>query len=120
MLNLSHKRLTVWKDSITLVKKIYLLTATYPPEEKFGLVSQMRDAVVSIPLNVSEGASRVSGKEKKRFYEIARSSLVELDTQLIVSQVLAFVTDQDLEEVDELINKIFAQITVMRNKTEVV
>lgn len=76
----------------------------------------MREAAVSVSSNISEGASRISGKEKRRFYEIARSSLVELDTQVIISRVLNFVSDEDIIELDNLVNKVFAKITVMRRK----
>lgn len=119
MLNLSHKKLDVWRDSIKLVLKIYRLTAKYPMEEKFGLVSQMREAAASISSNIAEGASRVSGKEKKRFYEIARSSLVELDTQLVISKALKFIDEKEITKLDELINKIFAQLTVMRKRVKI-
>lgn len=114
MLNLSHKSLDVWRASILLVKKVYNLTEQYPNEEKFGLVSQMRRSAIFVSSNISEGASRTSGIEKKRFYEIARSSLVELDTQLIISEALAIIGDEDMMELDELMNKVFAKLTVMR------
>lgn len=82
MLNLNHKDLKVWEKSIELVTDIYALTDDFPSEEKFGLISQLRRASVSIPSNIAEGASRKSENERKRFYEIARSSLVEVDTQM--------------------------------------
>lgn len=116
---MSHKNLDVWRDSIELVLKIYRLTAKYPVEEKFGLVSQIRKVAVSISSNIAEGASRISGKEKKRFYEIVRSSLVELDTQLVISKALKFISEKDIIELDELINKIFAQLTVMRKRVKI-
>jgi four helix bundle protein len=114
MLNLSHKKLDVWKDSIKLVAKIYELTEDFPSEEKFGLVSQMRRASVSITSNLSEGAARSSRKERKRFYEIARSSLVEVDTQLEISSAVNVVSEEDLKSLDELMNKVFAKITSMK------
>lgn len=117
MLRLSHKKLDVWNKSILLVQEIYTITATYPPEEKFGLTSQMRRAAISISSNIAEGASRSSGKERKRFYEIARSSLVELDTQLEISLRLQYVTRKDLNLVDSLINEIFAMLTSMKANT---
>lgn len=117
MLDLDHKKLTVWKKSIVLIKKIYSITETYPNEEKFGLVSQLRRASVSIPSNISEGASRTSSKERKRFYEIARSSLVEVDTQLEVSKVLGFISRSDLNKIDNLMNEIFAMLSKIKSST---
>lgn len=116
MLNLSHKKLDVWNDSIELVTAIYKLTETYPSEEKFGLVSQMRRAAISISSNISEGAARSSRKERKRFYEIARSSLVELDTQLEISKAVNIVPQADLDLLGELMNKVFAKISSMKKK----
>lgn len=88
MLNLNHKRLKVWKLSIEFVASLYSATEKYPVTEQYGLVSQLRRAAVSIPSNISEGASRSSPKDRKRFFEIARSSLVEVDTQLEISKRL--------------------------------
>lgn len=116
MLNLSHKKLEVWKDSIELVTLVYEFTEHFPSEEKFGLISQMRRASVSVSSNISEGAARSSRKERKRFYEIARSSLVELDTQIIISTKLNFLSAKDLETLDKMMNKVFAKLTSMKRK----
>ncbi len=99
---------------VSLVAKIYELTEDFPSEEKFGLVSQMRRASVSITSNLSEGAARSSRKERKRFYEIARSSLVEVDTQLEISSAVNVVSEEDLKSLDELMNRVFAKITSMK------
>lgn len=115
MLNLDHKKLEVWRKSIILVKKIYSITENYPSNEKFGLVSQLRRASVSVPSNISEGASRSSSKERRRFYEIARSSLVEVDTQLEVSRTVGFVSKTDLEQIGSLMNEVFAMLSKMKS-----
>lgn len=73
-MNLSHKKLDVWKFSIELVDKIYSLTKTYPKEELFGLTNQLRRASISVTSNIAEGLARTSSNEKCRFLEIARSS----------------------------------------------
>ena len=113
MLNLKHKKLKVWNKSILLVKEIYKLTKKLPDTEKFGLTSKMRRAAVSISSNISEGASRSSQTERNRFYEIARSSLVELDTQIEISIELEYLIKEDLANLDELLNANFALITNM-------
>jgi four helix bundle protein len=75
----------VWKESIELVQLVYEITQKFPSEEKFGLVSQLRRASVSVPSNIAEGYSRSSNKEYKRFVEIALVSILELETQLIIA-----------------------------------
>ncbi len=85
---------------------IYRITAGYPGEEKFGLVSQMRRAAVSIPSNLAEGAARSSDNEFRHFLSIARSSLSELDTQLDLSLQLGFITEKVRSEIDALLTRI--------------
>lgn len=113
MLSLKHKKLTVYKKSVKLVSDVYLKTKDFPKQEKFGLVSQMRRSSISIPSNIAEGAARRSGKERSRFYEIARSSLVELDTQIELSIELGFLNDTDVTKIEELANEIFAMLSKM-------
>ena len=113
MLPLQHKNLTVYKKSIDIVSEIYCKTNDYPASEKFALVSQLRRAAVSIPSNIAEGASRKSLKERKRFYEIARSSLVELDTQIEISLNLKYLRKNEIEKVEKLANDIFAMLSRM-------
>jgi four helix bundle protein len=113
MLDLNHKKLTVWKKSKELVKQIYVLTGNFPSEEKFGMGSQLRMAALSVPSNISEGASRRSKTERERFYEIARSSLVEIDTQIEISLDLEYLDTEDIDELIRLANKVFAMLSVM-------
>ncbi|MDQ1328200.1 MAG: hypothetical protein QG641_1485 [Candidatus Poribacteria bacterium] len=89
----THRDLNVWKDAIDLAKRIYSLTADFPKEEMYGLVSQMRRSAVSIPSNIAEGVARNSNKEFIQFLYISLGSLAELETQLIISGELEFVSD---------------------------
>ena len=73
-----HHELRVWRDAIDLVAKLYVLTAGFPADERFGLTAQMRRAAVSVPSNIAEGAARGSRKDFLRFLMIARGSLSEL------------------------------------------
>lgn len=114
MLKLNHKKLEVWKKSLLIVTEIYSITNNFPSEEKFGLISQLRRASVSVPSNISEGASRSSERERKRFYEIARSSLVEIDTQLEISKQLGFTKKCELMRIDDLINEVFAMLSKLK------
>ncbi|MCP9290521.1 MULTISPECIES: four helix bundle protein [Gracilimonas] len=113
MINLNHKQLNVYKKSVELVSEIYRLTENYPKAETFGLTSQMRRAAVSIPSNLSEGASRKSEKDRKRFYRISRSSLVELDTQLEISINLNYLNNNNTKKVEKLANEVFAMLSNM-------
>ena len=101
-----HHKLTVWVNAVAFVKKIYQVTAEFPAEEKFGLVSQMRRSAVSIASNISEGAGRNNKKEFIEFLGIAQGSLSELETQLIISRELGFIeeklTDELINELDDI------------------
>lgn len=101
-----HKKLDVWKLSMELSRTIYRLTADYPGEERFGLVSQMRRAAVSIPSNLAEGAARSCINEFRNFLSIARGSLSGLDTQLDLSQQLGLITETSRSKVDGLLTRI--------------
>lgn len=117
MLELAHKKLDVWKKSMVLVKDIYLLTESYPKTEVFGITNQLRRASVSIVSNIAEGASRSSVKERKRFFEVARSSLVEIDTQLEISNKLGFCEKTKLDEISDTLNHLFAMLTNLAYRT---
>jgi len=108
MIKLNHKKLDVWKVSIEMSISIYRLTQNFPQHELYGLVSQLRRAAISVCSNLSEGSARSSKKERNRFYEIARSSIVEIDTQLLIARKLSYIKESDLLEVSELLNKTFA------------
>ncbi len=92
----SFEKLEVWKLAKDLCVHIYRLTARFPTEEKYGLVSQMRRASVSIASNISEGSSRVSKKEQSHFYTISFASTIELLNQLIISKELSFINENQL------------------------
>ena len=81
-----HHDLHVWQEAMLLVKDIYAVTKQFPREEIYALTSQMRRAAVSIPSNISEGAARTSTKEFLQFLSIARGSLSELETQVILAE----------------------------------
>ncbi len=116
MLNLNHKKLDVWKLSVELVKEVYRITNDFPKEEQYGLVSQLRRAAVSVVSNLSEGVSRNSKLEIKRFLQIARSSAVEIDTQFEIAVKLNFITFNEIAVMDELLNHTFAMITNLMKK----
>ena len=85
----------VWKKAFELLLKIYDVTKTYPKEEKYGLVSDMRRAANSVTNNIAEGFGRYEKRDKTRFYKISRGSCYELMNQSITSQALNFMADKD-------------------------
>ncbi len=87
----NFKDLNAWQESRKLVLLIYGITKIFPPEEKFGLVSQMRRAIISISSNIAEGFSRGTIKDKVQFYLISKGSNTELENQLIVSLDLKYI-----------------------------
>jgi four helix bundle protein len=93
----TFKDLQVWQRSRRLVSSIYEKTEKFPGKEQFGLTSQLRRAVVSIPSNIAEGHRRNSNKEFQNFLVIARGSLAEVETQLILAQDLKFISEIDIE-----------------------
>jgi len=101
-----HKNLEVWKLSVDFVKDIYTLTTNFPDEEKFGIISQLRRAVVSIPTNIAEGAARSTKKELRNFLYIASGSLSEIDTLLTISKELGFIKESQLDALNEKLVKI--------------
>jgi four helix bundle protein len=110
-LKLNHKNLTVYKKSIELVKEIYLLTNELPSMERFGLQSQLRRASVSVSSNIAEGSARKSDAERKRFYEIARSSLVEIDAQIEISLTLGYLEKGKISKLEKITNETFAMLS---------
>lgn len=85
----NFKQLMVWQNGMDIVELIYSLTKHLPTEEKYGLISQLNRAAVSIPSNISEGSSRDSKKEYKYFIQIALGSCFELETQLLIVERLS-------------------------------
>ena len=100
----NFRSLNIWKEGIELVKRIYKLAELLPPEEKFGLKSQICRAAVSVPSNIAEGCARNSEIEFKRFLEIAIGSSFELETQLIIISELEFVSIDNINSIFELLN----------------
>lgn len=112
----SHKDLVVWQRGIALAKVVYRITQGFPSEEKFGLVSQMRRAAVSIPSNIAEGQARPTAGEFIQFISHAEESLAELDTQLILSIELQFCRDRAGDAALELIDELRRMLNLLRRR----
>ncbi|HZV69755.1 MAG TPA: four helix bundle protein [Saprospiraceae bacterium] len=111
----SFEKLDVWQETKKLAVKIYRITREFPKDERFGLISQMRRAGISISSNIAEGTSRYSGKDQVRFYEIAYGSLMELLNQLIISCDLEFLKEENLEVLRLDIDSISYKLTRLRD-----
>lgn len=89
----NYKTLKIWQKAVDLAVKVYKSTENFPKEEKFGLISQIRRSVVSIPSNIAEGSGRNSDKEFKNFLGYSHGSTFELETQLIIANKVGFIED---------------------------
>ena len=97
--------LEVWKKTRDLAKEIYLLTKTFPIEEQYGLVSQLKRATISVPSNIAEGCGRDSSKDTIRFLYIARGGLYEIETQIMLAHELGFIKSiEPKEKILEIVN----------------
>jgi four helix bundle protein len=102
----SYRDLLVWQKGIQLTAMIYQLSKSFPREETYGLMSQMRRCAVSIPSNIAEGAGRLNTPEYRQFLGIARGSSFELQTQLIVAKELGYGDAVLISKADELCNEV--------------
>lgn len=112
----SFEDLLVWQQGRRIVKEVYLLTKILPADEKFGLISQMRRAAVSVPLNIAEGHSRNSRKEYMHFLSISVGSLAELKTLFILCVDLEYLTTQKIAAVQDLLDKTVKMIRNLQRK----
>jgi four helix bundle protein len=112
----NYKDLVVWQKGIALAKATYRLTRTFPNEEKFGLVSQMRRAAVSIPSNIAEGQARHTTGEFIQFISHAEGSTAELETQFILSIELGFSKTEQAQPAFSLLDDIRRMLNGLRRK----
>lgn len=111
----SFEKLEVWNDSKEFTKSIYTLTSIFPDSEKFGLVSQLRRASVSICSNIAEGSARKSFKDKAHFTTMAFSSTIEVLNQLILSFELDFIKENDYLKLRQDIESVTNKLNGLRN-----
>jgi four helix bundle protein len=118
----SFKGLRVWQLGIEIVKEIYRLTENFPKKEVYGLTSEIRRSVISIPSNIAEGFRRYHNKEYRQFLFVALGSCAELETQIIIAKELSYINEDDkvkvLEKNDHLsrmISNLIKKIVVENN-----
>ncbi len=115
----SYRDLEVWKKAIILVTEIYAISKDFPKEEMYSLTNQIRKAAVSIPSNIAEGWGRNKTKEYIQFLRIARGSLLEVETQLIIARNLGYTDSQTMKKISqktETVNKMLNALINSLNK----
>ena len=108
------EKLDVWKKSINLSLEIYKITKNFPKEEKFGIVSQLNRAIVSVSSNIVEGLSRKSFKDQARFSTIAFGSLMESLNLIIISNKLNYISESEYYILREKINEVSSKLNALR------
>lgn len=110
-ITLNHQKLDIYNVSKELVYECYRFTMLLPSEERYGIVSQVKRAALSVHLNIAEGFSRRSSVERSRFHEIARGSLIEIDAAVDVAHKLKYFKTEDTEHLGKLMIQCFKILT---------
>jgi four helix bundle protein len=113
-----YKELLIWQKAMLLAKNVYQVTARFPADERFGLVSQMRRAAISVPSNIAEGQARQGTREFLQFLSHASGSLAELETQLLLSVDMKYCAQNDVDIASGLINELQKMIVALRRTLE--
>lgn len=112
-LSLAHTKTEVFQQSKQLVLECYQITRVFPSEEKFALTQQIRRAALSVHLNIAEGCSRKSIVERRRFYEVARGSVIEVDTAFDIAYQLNYCKQEQLQQLGMTIISTFKQLSAL-------
>lgn len=108
-----HENLRVWQSAYALTLLLYRIAAQFPNTERFGLMTQLRRAAVSIPSNIAEGQGRRSVKQNIHFLGIARGSLLELQTQIALAQDLGYMQAEEFQRLDEAGESLARQLNAL-------
>jgi four helix bundle protein len=112
-LELSHTQKDVYKASKAFTLECYKMTTSFPQEERFAMTQQVRRAALSVHLNIAEGCSRKSAQERRRYYEVSRGSVVEIDAALDIAGELNYVTKENLKVLGEYMLSCFKQLSAL-------
>lgn len=110
----NYRELKIWQNAIDLSEKIYSITKFFPDDEKFGLISQLKRASVSVASNIAEGTSRNSDKEFNYFLSMSLGSLFEMETQLEIAYRISYVSNEVLLEINNEIKQLIKMIMNFR------
>jgi four helix bundle protein len=114
-----YKELKVWQKAIDLAVEVYRIKEKLPKEERYGLISQINRCVVSIPSNIAEGAGRNTKKDFDNFLGISLGYSFELDTQLVISNRLGYVSSDDFEKIESELEHIQNMIAKLKQSLNV-
>lgn len=117
-LQLAHTKLDVYQFSQELALECYRITKSFPSDEKFAMIQQIRRAALSVHLNIAEGSSRKSDAERKRYFEIARGSVIEIDAATDIAFKLKYATIEQLQPLGDLIIKTFKILSDLISKSD--
>jgi four helix bundle protein len=112
----NYKELKIWLKSRILVKQVYQITSAFPKTELYGITSQARRSAVSIPSNIAEGAGRGTDKDFSHFLDIAKGSVFELETLLILASDLNFASEGELQKIMEMTSEIKKMLSSFQDK----
>ena len=112
----NYKNLDIWKEAMTLARQVYEVTKNFPDVEKFGMVSQMTRAAVSVPSNIAEGAGRETDKDFIHFLSIAVGSLFELNTQIQLSEQIGYLTKEQSLLLQDQITKLECKTAALKER----
>lgn len=115
-MNHYFKKLSIWTESIEVIKSIYKITKSFPEDEKYNLVSQMRRAGISISSNIAEGSSRQTKRHFSHFLTLALGSIYELQSQIVISQHFNYISLEDQKQVEAELVKLADMIFAFRRK----
>lgn len=113
----TFEKLRVWQSTRIFVRLLYQATINFPDGERFGLISQMRRAAISISSNIAEGSGRSGKKDQAHFYTIAYGSVLELYSQLILANDLNYLKQEETKLLQDQLNAIGAQINGLKRAT---
>ncbi|HUM45947.1 MAG TPA: four helix bundle protein [Chitinophagales bacterium] len=116
-LQLNHQKLEVFQVSRKFLLECYDLTKSFPPDEKYNLTTQIRRAALSVHLNIAEGSSRKSSAERRRYYEISRGSIIEIDAALDVAFDLGHFKMENCKSLPEVTTSCFKLLSKLINST---
>ncbi len=115
-LQLNHQQFDVYEISRVFMKECYSATKNFPSEERFSLTQQIRRAALSAHLNLSEGFSRKSEAERKRFFEVSRGSVIEIDAALDVASDLGYCIKEELKDLGLSMTRLFSMLSKLINR----
>ena len=114
----SHRDLLVWQRAVDLATRVYSACAGFPRHELYGLTAQTTRSAVSVPANIAEGHARFSGRDYSRFLAIAKGSLMELETHLVIAQRLGYLAQRDYDDLLQQVDQLARMLSTLRRRVD--